>query len=417
MRLSALIASILLLTCLEVHASDKIDRRLLELTVGDTKYQGRQLVSDQEVCWMLERTGRLRNIELDQVTEFKQIGNVYRPFSTNEMRTQLLTEFGRKFEAEARGSHVVVAPTGKAKACADIVEATARSFTSYFNRRNFKLDKIEAPIVTIVFPTQADFVAYCEKEQLTRTKGLRGYYSPTTNRVALYLDHHATAAKSVTADMTQPLTDFTQLRGPTAPLMLQTHFGSPQSASNFRDTLTHETTHQMGFNCGLHCRLGDDPTWVVEGMAMLFEGDSNRDDTQTKTTVIQRMNRERFVWFQEYCQSRRQPKSLEEFLTTDAMFTSATLDAYSEAWALTFFLAETRPSNLSGYLKKLANRSDLGEYTPMKRLNDFKASFGRDLQQLEMQYLRFIREIELPTPVEASTDPLKSFKVPPVNLP
>lgn len=173
----------------------------------------------------------------------------------------------------------------------------------------------------------------------------------------------------------------------------------------------------MGFNCGLHCRLGDDPTWVVEGMAMLFEGDSNRDDTKTKTTVIQRMNRERFVWFQEYCQSRRQTKSLEEFLTTDAMFTSATLDAYSEAWALTFFLAETRPSNLSGYLKKLANRTDLGEYTPMKRLNDFKASFGKDIPYLEMQYLRFIREIELPAKVEASPDPLQSFKAPPVNIP
>ncbi len=411
MRLLTLIAFALQFACVDVQAVDKIDLRLLELTVGETKHQGRQLISDKEICWLLERSGRLRSIELSQVTEFKKISNVYRPFTANEMRSQLLTEFGKTFEADVRGSHVVLAPTGKAKACADIVELTAKSFTSYFNRRNFKLDKIEAPIITIVFPNQATFVAYCEEEKLSRTQGLRGYYSPTTNRVALYLDQPVATARKTLGDFGQPIADVTL-----SPFLRETHFGAPQSASNFRDTLSHETTHQMGFNCGLHSRLGDDPTWVVEGMAMLFEGDANRDDAKTKTTVIQRINRERFVWFQEYSQARRQPKSLEEFLTTDEMFTSATLDAYSEAWALTFFLAETRPSNLSGYLKKLANRTDLGEYTPMKRLNDFKASFGRDIPHLEMQYLRFIREIELPAEVEASTDPLQSFKAPPVNL-
>ena len=104
---------------------------------------------------------------------------------------------------------------------------------------------------------------------------------------------------------------------------------------------------------------------------MLFEGDANRDDSRQQSTVAQRMNRERFMWFQEYQQARRPRKSLEEFLTSETLFQTSTLDAYSEAWALTFFLAETRPSNLSGYLKKLANRTELGEYSAMKRLNDF----------------------------------------------
>ena len=146
---------------------------------------------------------------------------------------------------------------------------------------------------------------------------------------------------------------------------------------------------------------------------MLFEGDANRDDTRQQTTVAQRMNRERFVWFQEYSRARRQPKSLEEFVTTNALFSTNTLDAYSEAWALTFFLAETRSSNLSGYLKKLASRTELGEYTPMKRLNDFKASFGKDVPHLEAQYLRFIQELESATPpkTEASaTNPVQAPK-------
>lgn len=401
MRLPTLIACCLLLAHSVADATDKNDRRLIELTVNGEKHQGRQLVSDSEVCWLLKQDGRLQILDLAEVTEFKQVGNVFRPFSTNEMRTRLLAEFGKGYEVDTRGSQVLVAPAGKAKACADIVETTSKSFASYFSRRNFKLDKFETPIVTIVFPSQQEFLEYCGQDMVKNTQGLRGYYSPTSNRVALYVEQPAPVAKSCVGDFGQAAP-----AGPPSPFSRLTHYGAPQGTSNFKDTLTHETTHQMGFNSGLHSRLGDDPTWVIEGLAMLFEGDANRDDTRQQTTVTQRMNRERFMWFREYSQTRRHPKSLEEFVTTNALFSTNTLDAYSEAWALTFFLAETRSSHFSGYLKKLANRTELGEYTPMKRLNDFKASFGKDLSQLESQYLRFIQELESDTPDPTAEPPI-----------
>jgi hypothetical protein len=389
MRLPILIVCCLLLDLSEARAADKNDRRFIELNVGGIKHQGRQLVSDSEVCWLLKQDGRLQSLDLAEVTEFKQLGNVFRPFSTNEMRTRLIAEFGKGYEVDTRGSQVLIAPTGKAKACAEIVEATSKSFASYFSRRNFKLDKFETPIVTIVFPTQKEFLAYSGQDMVKNTQGLRGYYSPTSNRVALYIEQPAPPTKAFIGDFGQPTPG-----GPLSPFSRLTHYGAPQTGNNFRDTLTHETTHQLGFNSGLHSRL-----------AMLFEGDANRDDTRQQTTVVQRMNRERFMWFREYSQTRRQPKSLEEFVTTNALFNTNTLDAYSEAWALTFFLAETRSSNLSGYLKKLANRTELGEYTPMKRLNDFKASFGKDIPHLETQYLRFIKELESATPTPPAVTP------------
>ncbi len=398
MRLPTLIACCLLLALSEANAADKVDRRFIELTVGGIKHQGRQLVSDAEVCWLLKQDGRLHSLDLREVTEFKQLGNVFRPFSTNEMRTRLIAEFGKTYEVDTRGSQVLIAPAGKAKACADIVETTSKSFASYFNRRNFKLDKFETPIVTIVFPTQKEFLAYSGQDMVKNTQGLRGYYSPTSNRVALYIEQSAPATKAFLGDFGELTTS-----EPLAPFSRLTHFGAPQEGGGFRDTLTHETTHQLGFNSGLHSRLGDDPTWIIEGLAMLFEGDANRDDTRQQTTVTQRMNRERFLWFREYSQTRRPLKSLEEFVTTNALFSTNTLDAYSEAWALTFFLAETRSSNLSGYLKRLANRTELGEYTPMKRLNDFKTSFGKDIPHLETQYLRFMQELESATPSVTST--------------
>jgi Protein of unknown function (DUF1570) len=405
MRIPLLCSLCVLLSLPQVHAEDAVDHRFLQLSVDNTKHQGRKLVSDDEVCWLLKQDGRLACIELSQVTEFKKIGTVFQPFSTNEMRKRLIAEFGKKYEVDTRGSQVLIAPTGKSKACADLVETTAKSYTAYFSRRNFNLDKPETPLVTIIFPTQAEFLKYCALDQVKHTQGLRGYYSPMSNRVALYLEQPASVTRTIAGDVGLPYRV-----SPPDILGQLTHFGAPPADTGFRDTLTHETTHQLGFNSGLHSRLGDDPTWIVEGIAMLFEGDANRDDARQQTTVTQRMNRERHVWFQQYSQSRRKPKSLEEFLTTNALFTTNTLDAYSESWALTFFLAETRPSNLSSYLKKLANRTDLGEYSPMKRLNDFKAIFGKDIPHLETQYLRFMKDLEsAPQPKPAATTATDPF--------
>ena len=409
MRITALIVLGCLVMASGIEAAETIDRRFLELSVQKEKHQGRKYVSDDEVCWLLERDGQLRNIELSQVTEFKQLGNTFRPYSTNELRGRLLAEFGKGYEVDARSNQVVIAPTGQAKGCAAVVETTAKSFTSYFGRRNLKLDKIETPLVTVVFKSHPEFLTYCDQDQIKQTNGLLGYYSPMTNRVALFLRAPADKASSFSGDIDTPFSQ--ALAGPLSQL---THFGVPPKSSGFVDTLAHETTHQLGFNVGLHSRLGDDPKWIIEGMAMLFEGDANRDDTRDKTSVAQRMNRDRFIWFQEYQKVRREPKSLEDFLTSDALFTSSTLDAYSEAWALTFFLAETRSANLSTYLKKLANRTDLGEYTPMKRLNDFKACFSKDIPSLEMQYLRFMQELEsTQSPATTATGPGQSPLDPP----
>ena len=392
------------------QAAETVDRRFIEITVGEEKYQGRQVVSDSHACWLMERDGRLRNINLTDVTSFKKLGNVFRPYTANELKTRLRKEFGKTYQVEASGYHAVVAPAGKEKACAKIVDMTSDSFISYFGRRNIKLDRLEAPMVTVVFPSQKEFLDYCDRDGVKKINGLRGYYSPSTNRVALYLEQPAKPAKAFYGDLAVPQSPLHRAADDSAllPFSRLTPYGAPQAATTFQDTLAHETTHQMGFNCGLHSRLGDDPTWIIEGMAMLFEGDANRDDARQQSSITQRMNRERFAWFLEYQKGRRPKKALEEFLTSEALFQTNTLDAYSEAWALTFFLAETRSSNLSAYLKRLANRTDLGEYSAMKRLNDFKAVFGKDINHLEVQYLRFINQLELPQPelTAAVPDPL-----------
>ena len=43
------------------------------------------------------------------------------------------------------------------------------------------------------------------------------------------------------------------------------------------------------------------------------------------------------------------------------------------------------------------DRDPLAEVTEADRLTDFQQAFGKDLSRLDVQFLRFIGEIEMPT--------------------
>ena len=116
-------------------------------------------------------------------------------------------------------------------------------------------------------------------------------------------------------------------------------------------------------------------------------------DTDLLTTPKQRINRERFVWFGNFAKARRKPHSLTYFIADDSMFKSSALDAYSQAWALSFFLIETRSAEYSKYLKLMRSREATSDYSAEERLEDFKKAFGSNLDALDAHFLRFIEQL------------------------
>ena len=78
----------------------------------------------------------------------------------------------------------------------------------------------------------------------------------------------------------------------------------------------------------------------------------------------------------------------------DKLFESSILDAYSQAWALSYFLIETRPAKYVKYLKRIAQRDPLKSYPPEERLSDFKSAFGDDLEKLETSMLRYTKKLK-----------------------
>ncbi|WP_010586501.1 DUF1570 domain-containing protein [Schlesneria paludicola] len=326
---------------------------LLDLTVGDHQLTGRVFAHNDQTCWFQRRDGRLKQLELAHVSQFKERKERFRPQSTIEFKQELQTEFGKNFEVRTAGHYVVVARPGSAEAYAGLFDRIYREFVRLFRARGLTIVDSEFPLVAVVFPDQLSFLKYCAAERTPIQPGTVGFYLPSSNRVALF---------------------------------------ERAGAADVDHTVIHEAIHQVAFNTGIHSRIAGQPKWVVEGLATMCEADGIRSRLGT-TSPADRMNRERFLWFRDYANTRRAGDSLTQFVSEDQLFTSSPLDAYSEAWALSFFLLETRPADYSQYLSRLSERDPFAPYEAASRLADFTKAFGPNLAELEMMYLRFIKRI------------------------
>ena len=329
-------------------------RSLIEIKVGKEQFSGRIVAADDRDCWVFQRDGRMSRVRMDDVDDCSEVDPRFRPFPSLELRDRLKTEFGRDFEVKATSHYIVVARNESAERYAKLFEQVYRQFHSYFVPRGFRMEEPEFPLVAVVFPDQASFTKYCRAEGANPKPGVVGFYLPVSNRVALY--DRTTSGRTRDDDT--------------------------------NDTVIHEATHQVAFNTGVHSRIGQSPQWVVEGLATLFESDGIRAK-QSGGSSLDRINPERFEWFQTYRRQRRVPASLESFVRNDSAFQRAALDAYGEAWALTFYLAESRSAELAAYLRSIAARDPLKPYTAAERLQDFRAAFGADLTLIESGFLRF----------------------------
>jgi hypothetical protein len=143
----------------------------------------------------------------------------------------------------------------------------------------------------------------------------------------------------------------------------------------------------LAFNSGLHERTGEQPLWVIEGLAMQFESSLNSGGSGRAAKVD--INESRLKSFAEYRATRRQPGALATVVSQDQPFRSSPIDSYGEAWMLSHYLLQTRPAKYSEYLKMLSARPIATAYSAEDRLGDFRSAFGDDLAWFEVEYLRY----------------------------
>ncbi len=332
----------------------------IQLQVEGRQLEGNPVFWNKKDVYLLQRDGQLSFFNTKDASNFRQSSSMFRSYSQSEIRRSLLAEFGSHFDVSGTGQYLVVHPAGQRDQWASRFEELYRSFVHYFSVRGFRPRQPQFPFVAVVFHRQQDFLKYAASTGARVGPGVLGYYSPSTNRILLY--------------------DQTAGRGGS---------GWQENA----ETIIHEAAHQAAFNTGIHSRFAHPPRWVAEGIGMMFESRGVYDSGRY-TTQGDRINLGRLRSFKSMSAGRRKKGSLAEMISSDRVFQADPLRAYAEAWALTFYLAETQPRKYFQYLSKTAGHKPFTKMRAPERLQEFTSVFGENFAMLDAQLTRFIEGLK-----------------------
>ena len=329
---------------------------MMAADVEGRRLEGQPLAWTDRQMFLLGRDGALYEFDPQAAQDSHKTSATFRSYTINEMRSRLEDEFDSSFEVSSTAHFVVVHPRGQWSAWAERLESLYRSFTHYMQVRGFRVGRPQVPLVAVVFRSQSDYYRYAAAAGSPLQPGTLGHYDPQSNRIFLFdaSDRQGDADWSANAE-----------------------------------TIIHEATHQTAYNVGVHRRFAEQPRWLVEGLAMMFEA-RGVWDARSLFTQADRINQGRLRDFALGMEGR--PDNLIAYLVgSDQVFRTNPVEAYAEAWMLSFFLCETRPQDYSHYLELAAARRAFSKYSARNRLADFTSCFGKDLEQLDAQLLRFAK--------------------------
>ncbi len=333
----------------------------IQVQLGGQRVEGTPLAWSSSRVHLLLRDGRIWDFSPTDAKGFQQVSSSFRSYTQSDMRGQLLTEFGRRFEVSGTGQFLVVHPVGLRDKWARRFEELYRSFRHYFTVRGLRPQTPPFPFVAVVFHDQVEFLKYSASQGVNVDRGVLGYYSPKTNRVLIY-DQDVGSG------------------------------GDNQWQKNGA-IIIHEASHQSAFNTGIHNRFAPPPRWVAEGLGTMFEA-RGVWDSRNHASQSDRINRGWFENFTRHQVTNRRKGSLAELISSDRTFQTNPTAAYAQSWALTFYLAEREPQKYFQYLAKTGQREAFTPYRSTERLADFTSVFGSNLDMLDTRLVRFMQQLK-----------------------
>ncbi|MBN1589481.1 MAG: DUF1570 domain-containing protein [Pirellulales bacterium] len=300
------------------------------------------------------------------------------PLTHQELAVRLLGELPPGFTSHQTVHYLVLHNSSRtyARWCGALFERLYMAFSNYWKRKGFALPEPEFPLVAVVFADRASYERFAQSELGQAAGSILGYYNLQTNRMTM-------------CDLTgvSAATPGQRIR---SAAWINEILSRPESLMMVA-TIVHEATHQIAYNRGMHARFGDCPLWFSEGLAVYFESPDLSSDKGWRG--IGEVNHMRLARFAQY--SRRRPgNSLATLISKDDRFrNSATaMDAYAEAWALTYFLIRKRSGDYLKYLTQISQKKPFVWDSPETRLNEFQAVFG-DLEELDREFLRYMQRV------------------------
>jgi hypothetical protein len=289
-----------------------------------------------------------------------------------ELGRRILAELPAGFDVHVTRHYVVCFDTSReyAKWCAALFERLHEAFGNFWDQAGFELRPPARPFIVVIFADRKRYEQFAARDLGAAADRVVGYYNLMSNRVTTF---DLTGSDALAAGGSRR-----------AGLDI---LASPEAAALVA-TLVHEATHQMAFNCGMHRRLAPVPLWLSEGIATYFEAP---DLTSSRGwRGIGTVNSARF----EHFQRTYQPGMLARVVVDDEAFRGAdAVDAYAAAWALTYFLAQTRKPQLVAYLRTLAGKRPLAADSAEERLRDFEAAFAAEPRVLEDALLKYMARL------------------------
>lgn len=363
-----------------VGPSAALDRVTVKRGGQASTVEGRVEVTAQDGgLLVLAADGELVPVQPKEIVERTGDDRPFQALTAEQLSRRLLTQLPKGFDVHTTAHYVICYNTTReyAQWCGALFEQLYRAFSNYWTRRGFTLSEPAFPLVAVVFADRASYVEFSRPDLGDAADKIIGYYNLQSNRMTMY-DLSGTEAASRARDR----------RG--SPGQISKILALPEAERNVA-TIVHEATHQIAYNCGLHARLSDCPLWFSEGIAIFFE---TPDLASRKGwSNIGGVNRPRLTQFRTYLRSRP-ADSLETLVATDKRFrdTSQALDAYGEAWSLTYYLIRQKPKQYLEYLRRLSQKKPLLWDSPETRLQEFTAVFG-DLKKLDAEFVRYMAKV------------------------
>jgi hypothetical protein len=360
-----------------LSAAELLERVTFEVHGDSRTVEGRVLVKAQDGGLLVQqRDGRLWTVTAETLTQRKATGQTFKPWTAAELGRQLKKELGPGFSI-LQNRHYVIASTANprySRWCGLMLERLHAAFVTYWKKRGRDLTSPEFPLSAVILRDRGEFGRFARLDAGSAAATAVGYYSVMSNRMVFF---------DIAAIPGQPMAK--------TPAEINRRLATVPLAVT---TIVHEAVHQLAFNTGLNQRLADNPVWLTEGMAVYFETPDLRSRSGWRT--IGRVNRTRLARFTEFSRSRRRPGSLKSLVCRDERFRQETseVDAYAEAWALSYFLLKTQKPQYLRYLSTISAKPRLIWDTPARRQADFEAAFGDDWEGLEQRFLKYIRRVK-----------------------
>lgn len=381
MSSKSIVGQLMLLLAVLVAPAASLDKVRFQQEGREATVSGKVLVTAQDGGLLLLATdGVLWIVQPDELIEHTADESPFTPLTADEMSRRVLGELPRGFDVHRTSHYLIFYNTSRdyASWCGSLFERLYMAFTNFWSRRGFELQSPEFPLTAIIFADKAAYTEFAKGELGESVQAIIGYFSLRTNRITMF-------------DLTGTVSANRGSRGASA-AQISRILSHPDSERNVA-TIVHEATHQIAFNCGLHTRYSDCPLWFSEGIALYFE---TPDLTSAKGwSTIGGVNRPRLQRFQEYA-ARRAPDSLVSLVRDDVRLrdTKNGLDAYAEAWALTYFLLKQHPKQYLAYLKTLSAKKPMEWDDPETRLREFQQAFGSDLRKLDAEMTRYMLRLK-----------------------